>query len=250
MRQTALLEWVDAAPKVLLQLLDKELKCEKVRAVGVPELLTWGEICVELLVDFGGVDEGEGASGIDGLVDYFNTFHVIGWATDALADVRRVEWNRLRNRGNAASAKEFKRAAVYVATQLGAPVGASTRRDPGTGQREPAHVPGMAIERRTSRHLRDAAAARGASSPRRLDQIRDPVPTETVRETRPHDSPLPGLDRSDHRMATHKRIAESNNARIGRLRTAARGFQTAKAFITMIYLDRAGIKPTLPWATT
>ena len=44
-------------------------------------------------------------------------------------------------------------------------------------------------------------------------------------------------------------IAESNNAQIGRLRNAARGFHTAKAFITMIMLDRAGIAPTLPWAT-
>ena len=44
-------------------------------------------------------------------------------------------------------------------------------------------------------------------------------------------------------------IAESNNAHIGRLRSAARGFHTAKAFITMIYLDRAGITRNLPWAT-
>ena len=44
-------------------------------------------------------------------------------------------------------------------------------------------------------------------------------------------------------------IAEANNAHIGRLRNAARGFHTAKAFITMIMLDRAGITPTLPWAT-
>ena len=44
-------------------------------------------------------------------------------------------------------------------------------------------------------------------------------------------------------------IAESNNAHIGRLRAAARGFHTAKAFITMIYLDRAGITRPLPWAT-
>ena len=44
-------------------------------------------------------------------------------------------------------------------------------------------------------------------------------------------------------------IAESNNASIGRLRTNARGFHTAKAFITMIMLDRAGIAPQLPWTT-
>ena len=42
-------------------------------------------------------------------------------------------------------------------------------------------------------------------------------------------------------------IAESNNASIGRIRTNARGFHTAKAFITMIMLDRAGLAPQLPW---
>ncbi len=44
-------------------------------------------------------------------------------------------------------------------------------------------------------------------------------------------------------------IAEFNNASIGRLRTNARGFHSAEAFITMIMLDRAGLAPDLPWAT-
>ena len=44
-------------------------------------------------------------------------------------------------------------------------------------------------------------------------------------------------------------IAESNNASIGRIRTNARGFHDPEAFITMIMLDRAGLAPTLPWAT-
>lgn len=42
-------------------------------------------------------------------------------------------------------------------------------------------------------------------------------------------------------------IAESNNASIGRIRTNARGFHHPEAFITMIYLDRSGIAPQLPW---
>lgn len=42
-------------------------------------------------------------------------------------------------------------------------------------------------------------------------------------------------------------IAESNNAAIGRLRTNARGFYDPANFITMIMLDRAGIRPGLPW---
>jgi transposase len=43
-------------------------------------------------------------------------------------------------------------------------------------------------------------------------------------------------------------ISESNNAAIGRIRSAARGFHDPESFITMIMLDRAGIAPSLPWA--
>jgi len=44
-------------------------------------------------------------------------------------------------------------------------------------------------------------------------------------------------------------ISESNNAAIGRIRSAARGFHEPESFITMIMLDRAGIAPRLPWAS-
>ena len=37
-----------------------------------------------------------------------DTFHVVGWATDALDEARRTEWNRLRADGGAQAAKEFK----------------------------------------------------------------------------------------------------------------------------------------------
>jgi transposase len=43
-------------------------------------------------------------------------------------------------------------------------------------------------------------------------------------------------------------ISESNNAAIGRIRSAARGFHEPENFITMIMLDGAGIAPQLPWA--
>ncbi len=42
---------------------------------------------------------------------------------------------------------------------------------------------------------------------------------------------------------------ESNNAAIGRIRPAARGFHNPESFITMIMLDRAGIAPKIPWAS-
>ncbi|MEJ5256051.1 MAG: transposase, partial [Acidimicrobiales bacterium] len=45
-------------------------------------------------------------------------------------------------------------------------------------------------------------------------------------------------------------IAESNNASIGRIRANARGFHDPAAFITMVMLDRTGLAPDLPWATT
>ena len=37
-----------------------------------------------------------------------DTFHVVGWTTKALDEVRRQEWNRLREAGNAAGAKQLK----------------------------------------------------------------------------------------------------------------------------------------------
>lgn len=37
-----------------------------------------------------------------------DTFQVVSWATDALDEVRREEWNRLRQAGAATAAKEFK----------------------------------------------------------------------------------------------------------------------------------------------
>ncbi len=37
-----------------------------------------------------------------------DTFHVIGWATTALDEVRRGEWNKLRQAGAAKAAKQLK----------------------------------------------------------------------------------------------------------------------------------------------
>jgi transposase len=37
-----------------------------------------------------------------------DTFHVIGWATRALDEVRRHEWNRLRRTGGARAARQVK----------------------------------------------------------------------------------------------------------------------------------------------
>ena len=37
-----------------------------------------------------------------------DTFHLVGWATDAVDEVRRAEWNALRRSGGAKAAKQLK----------------------------------------------------------------------------------------------------------------------------------------------
>ncbi len=43
-----------------------------------------------------------------GAIVCLDTFHLIGWATKALDEVRRAEWKTLRRNGGAGAAKEFK----------------------------------------------------------------------------------------------------------------------------------------------
>jgi len=45
-------------------------------------------------------------------------------------------------------------------------------------------------------------------------------------------------------------LAESANAKIGRLRVNARGFHRPEQLISMIFLDQPGIKPETPWRLT
>jgi len=84
----------------------------------------------------------------------------------------------------------------------------------------------------------------------RLAGVGIEIEARPVRQARPHRPPLPRVDRSNNGMELTNGIAESNNASIGRIRTNARGFHDPKSFITMIMLDRAGLTPQLPWATT
>ena len=47
-----------------------------------------------------------------------DTFHLIGWATDALDEVRRDEWNHLRRTGGAALMPAFRRAQPKAAAAM------------------------------------------------------------------------------------------------------------------------------------
>jgi transposase len=177
-----------------------------------------------------------------------DTFHLIGWATKALDEVRREEWNTLRRNGGAAAAKEFKGLRWMLlrnwenlsAQQKG------TIRD---------------LERANKRAFRGWQLK---------EELRDIFTMPFLAACRALDAWLAYASRSKlapfvklARTIRHYRdsieatlewkltngISESNNAAIGRIRSAARGFHDPESFITMIMLDRAGIAPQLPWAT-
>ena len=172
-----------------------------------------------------------------------DTFHVIGWATTALDEVRRLEWNKLRQAGAARSAKEFKGWRFLLRRN---------REHLTMGQREVIWAL-EAANRRTFRafqlkeELRDIFALPLLRARRALDdwlayasRSRLPPFVKLARTIRRYRASI----EATIEWGFTNGIAESNNASIGRLRTNAPGFHNPKAFITMIMLDCAGITPT------
>jgi transposase len=175
-----------------------------------------------------------------------DTFHVIGWATDALDEVRRGEWNALRRSGGAKAAKALKGLRFLLLRNW----------ENLTGR-----------QRSVIREL-DGANRRLLRAWQLKEELREifKLPLLAARQalddwlayaSRSRLAPFVKLARTirayrDSIEATIEwkltnGIAEANNAAIGRLRTNARGFHDPEAFITMIMLDRAGIGPDLPW---
>ena len=175
-----------------------------------------------------------------------DTFHVIGWATKALDEVRRVEWNRLRRTGTERAAKEFKGLRFLLRRNW----------ENLTGARKGVIRELETANRRTFRawqlkeELRDIFALPLLKALRALDswlayasRSRLAPFVKLARTIRAY---RPAIEATIEWRLTNG-IAESNNASIGRIRTNARGFHDPQAFITMIYLDRSGIAPQLPW---
>lgn len=178
-----------------------------------------------------------------------DTFHSIGWATKALDEVRREEWNKLRRSGAAKAAKQFKGLRFLLRRNW---------EHLTMSQREVIWAL-QSANRRTFRafqlkeELRDIFSLPLIAARRALDDW-------LAYASRSKLAPFVKLARTirvyrasieatiEWRLTNG--IAESNNVSIGRLRTNARGFHDPEAFITMIMLDRAGIAPDLPWATT
>ena len=177
-----------------------------------------------------------------------DTFHVIGWATDALDEVRRGEWNTLRRAGADRAAKQFKGLRFLL-----------RRNWEHLTMRQRETITALeAANRRTFRawqlkeELRDIFALPLIQARRALDAwlgwaSRSKL-APFVKLARTIRAYRPSIEATIEWKLTNG-IAESNNASIGRLRTNARGFHDPQAFITMIMLDRAGLAPHLPWST-
>lgn len=177
-----------------------------------------------------------------------DTFHVVGWATTALDEVRREEWNKLRRAGAAKAAKAFK-GLRFLLRRNWVNLNMSQREVIWSLER---------ANRRTFRafqlkeELRDIFALPLLAAQRALDDW-------LAYASRSKLAPFVRLARTirTYRASIEATIewrltnglAESNNASIGRIRANARGFHDPEAFITMIMLDRSGIGPDLPWTT-
>ena len=177
-----------------------------------------------------------------------DTFHLVSWATDAVDEVRRAEWNLLRRTGGAAAAKEVKGLRWLLLRNWGT-----------LSSRQKSVV--RDLEKANRRMFRGWQLKEELRELLRLPliQARAALDEWLAWASRSKLAPFVKLARTIRRYRASieatiewkltNGIAESNNAAIGRLRSAARGFHDPQAFITMIMLDRAGLAPELPWAT-
>lgn len=176
-----------------------------------------------------------------------DTYHVIAWATEALDEVRRAEWNDRRQNGTAAEAKSVKGLRWLL-----------VRNWENLSRRQRSVIRDLErSNRRTFRAwqlkegLREIFGLPLLQAQRALDQW-------LAWASRSQLAPFVKLARTIRFYRTSieatiewritNGIAESNNSAIGRIRSNARGFHKADAFITMIMLDRGDLRPDLPWA--
>ena len=176
-----------------------------------------------------------------------DTFHAVSWATDALDEVRRNEWNQLRRTGGAAAAKTLKGLRFVLLRNW----------ENLTGKQRSVIRELDGVNRRLLRgwqlkeELREIFQMPLKAARRAIDDWHAYASKSRL-------APFVKLARTIRRYRESieatiewkltNGLAESNNASIGRIRANARGFHDPLAFITMIMLDRAGLAPNLPWA--
>ncbi len=177
-----------------------------------------------------------------------DTFHLVSWATGAVDEVRRAEWNTLRQAGAAHAAKQFKGLRWVLLRNW---ENLSGRQKGVIRDLEHANRR-MFRAWQLKEELRELLKLPLVQAQAALDQW-------LAWASRSKLAPFVKLARTIRRYRDSieatiewkltNGIAESNNAAIGRIRGAARGFQDPTAFITMIMLERGGLTPDLPWTT-
>lgn len=180
-------------------------------------------------------------------VTCLDSFHVVSWATKALDEVRRAEWNQLRRNGRAGAAREFKgmRWLLLRNWENLAPGQKATLRQLSQANTRSFRAWQLKEELREILAMPLATAKTALESWLHYASRSKLEPFVRLARTIRH-------YRASLEAAIEWRlnngISESNNAAIGRIRSAARGFHDPQAFITMIMLDRSGLAPDLPWA--
>ena len=178
-----------------------------------------------------------------------DTFHCIQWATDALDEVRRDQWRDLRISSNGDKAKIVKGLRWVMLRNWERLSGKQQQiiRDLETSNRR------MFRAWRLKEELRDIFTMAPLDADMALDAwlryaSRSKLPAfvklaRTIRKYR--ESIMSTIE-----WGYTNGLAESANAKIGRLRVNARGFHRSEQLISMIFLDQPGIKPETPWRTT
>lgn len=177
-----------------------------------------------------------------------DTFHVISWVTKGLDEVRRDEWNRLRREGKSDAAKALKGTRWLLLRNW-------ANLKPGQkGALRDLHAANQRLGR--AWELKEDLVELFKTS---WVHVKAALDEWLAWASRSKLAPFVKLARTIREFRTSilatieygytNGLAESNNASIGRLRASARGFQDPEAFIQMIMLDRAGLTPTLPWAS-
>jgi transposase len=175
-----------------------------------------------------------------------DAFHIVKWATDALDETRREEWNALRASGAATAAKELKglRYLLLRNWENLSPLQKATIRELEVANRRLLRAWQLKEELREVLRLPLLAAGQALddwlyfASRSRLSHF-----VKLARTIRAFRSSIEAM--LEWKLTNG--IAESVNAAIGRIRSNARGFHEPQAFITMIMLDRSGLGPELPW---
>lgn len=175
-----------------------------------------------------------------------DTFHLIGWATKALDEVRRDTWQDLRASGDADKATEFKGLRWVLLRNWENLSGRQKGviRDLATANKR------MFRAWQLKEELREIMAMGPIAAARALDDW-------LAWASRSKLGPFVKLARTVRRYRESieatiewrltNGLAESNNSEIGRLRRNARGFHKPEKFITMVMLSRGELCPDLPW---